>query len=391
MGQRKIEMTWRCSACGTVNLGRHKVCQSCGDPKDKAEKFEMPSDTRQAASVQDPELLKLAHAGKDWSCLHCGANVSATLNACTQCGANRQGERPPIAELPPDDPPPKTGLSGCWFVLIALFGLATGGLCMGGLATWWSERPRQLTVSALNWTTAVAVERYAAYDREGFAEQRPADAIEVKNVGPRHHHDEQVLDHYETEHYTEQVLDGYNQESYQEQVACGQDCVDVPQTCSETCSDDGNGFATCTESCSGGGQSCTTRYCSETRYRDVPRYRDEPRTREVPKYRSEPRYADWFTWKRWEWADNRTLSREGSTLPVQWPADAEIALKQGLGEREDERATRSGTYKVRLADKDGRGWWMELPDEATLNTFPLGSEHKARIIDDAVQLVSEAP
>ena len=386
MGQRKIEMTWRCSACSTVNLGRHKVCQSCGDPKDKDEKFEMPSNTRAVSTVQDAELLKLARAGKDWRCVHCGAHVSATLDACTQCGAKGSGGAGPTL---PDDPPPKKGLSGCMFAVLALGALAMGMFCMGVLDKLWEQRERSLTVSALSWSTSTEVQRYAAYPHEGFAEQRPDTALTVVNQGPRHHHDEQVLDHYETEHYTEQVLDGYNQESYQEQVACGQDCVDLPETCSETCSDDGNGFATCSESCSGGGQSCTTRYCSETRTRDVPRYRDEPRSREVPKYRSEPRSADWFTWTNWEWADNRTLSKDGEALPVLWPSEAELALKQGLAEGEDERVLRSGSFKVQLSDKGDGRWWMDVPDEATLNRYPLGSTHKAHIRDGVVELVAE--
>lgn len=385
MGQRKIEMTWRCSACSTVNLGRHKVCQSCGDPKDKDEKFEMPSNTRASATVQDPELLELARAGKDWRCEHCGAQVSATLAACTQCGARglRRAGQPPIF----DDPPSKKGLSGWKFVLLAAGAMVMGVLCAGELSTLWAERERDLTVSAVSWSTVVKVERYAAWPHEGFVEQRPDTAITVVNLGPRHHHDEQVLDHYETEHYTEKVLDGYDQESYQEQVSCGQDCVDLPETCTETCTDDGNGFASCSETCSGGGQSCTTRYCSETRTRDVPRYRDEPRSREVPVYRSEPRDADWFTWTHWEWAEHRSLQTRGEALPVVWPSDAELAFKQGLAEGEDERVERSGSFKVQLSDKGDGRWWTNVPDEAALNGFPLGSAHRARIREGVVELV----
>lgn len=385
MGQRKIEMTWRCSACGTVNLGRHKVCQSCGDPKDKDEKFEMPSNTAAASTVQDPELLRLARAGKDWRCAHCGAQVSATLDRCTQCGARGGPGRGPSLDL--DEPVVRRGPSAWLYVLLALGALVMGALCMGGIGALWAERERELTVSALSWSTVARVERYAARGHEGFAEQRPADALAVVNQGPRHHHDEDVLDHYETEHYTEAVLDGTDQETYQAEVPCGQDCVDLPETCTETCTDDGNGFASCTETCSGGGQRCTTRTCTETRTRDVPRYRDEPRTRQVPIYRSEPRYADWFTWTRWEWAEDRLLQDSGEALPVRWPSDAELALKQGLGEGEDERVTRSGSFKVQLSDNGSERWWMDLPDEAALNAYPLGSAHRGRVRDGVVEIL----
>jgi ribosomal protein L37E len=52
-GVRQIEMTWTCSSCGQQNLGRHKTCQQCGDPKDKSEKYEIPKDTAGAQGEQE--------------------------------------------------------------------------------------------------------------------------------------------------------------------------------------------------------------------------------------------------------------------------------------------------------------------------------------------------
>ena len=97
----------------------------------------------------------------------------------------------------------------------------------------------------------------------------------------------------ETETYFETVPDGFDTEQYTEQVPCGQDCTTTPETCTEHCTSDDNGFATCSQSCSGGGQSCTPRTCTETRTRQVPRTRQEARTREVRRYRAEPRTAEW--------------------------------------------------------------------------------------------------
>ena len=94
MSKRKIEMTWRCSACDTVNKGRHKVCQSCGDPKGADERFEMPQDTAQAATVTDAALLKLAHAGADWRCGRCDAHNSGARGSCSQCSAAREADSP---------------------------------------------------------------------------------------------------------------------------------------------------------------------------------------------------------------------------------------------------------------------------------------------------------
>ncbi|MCA9606483.1 MAG: hypothetical protein KC619_12845, partial [Myxococcales bacterium] len=70
---RKIEMHWVCSSCGHRNLGRHKSCQRCGDPKDASEPWLMPEDPGAAPSVTDPALLRQANAGPDWQCGYCGS------------------------------------------------------------------------------------------------------------------------------------------------------------------------------------------------------------------------------------------------------------------------------------------------------------------------------
>ena len=89
---RKIEMTWRCSACGRQNLGRFKVCQGCGDPKDASERYEMPSDTTAAPTVTDPTLLRMANAGPDWRCAYCGSDQRRSDDSCARCGApSREG------------------------------------------------------------------------------------------------------------------------------------------------------------------------------------------------------------------------------------------------------------------------------------------------------------
>ena len=389
MSKRKIEMTWRCSACDTVNLGRHKICQSCGDPKGADERFEMPQDTAQAATVTDPALLKLAHAGADWRCGRCDAHNSGGRSSCSQCGAAREGASEPRPPRPDAAPGPagSTPHAQRWVAaFITLVVLVFGGW---RLNLWLDERPRDVVVSELFWATTVQVERYAAYPHEGFAESRPDAAIDVVNKGPRHHHDEQVLDGYDTQHYTETVPDGFRTETYQEQVVCGEDCVDIPLSCSETCSPDDNGFATCTETCSGGGRSCSSRYCSETRTREVPKTREEPRTRQVPRYRAEPRYADWFTWRLWAWAPHRSVEERGDSLPVVWPDEAAVGLGVGLGAGEDERGAREGTFRVAFDDDEGERFWLTLPDEAALNAHPLGAERRIRVVEGVVTLVED--
>jgi hypothetical protein len=222
----------------------------------------------------------------------------------------------------------------------------------------------------------VQVERWAVRAREGFVENRPPEILDEVSLGPRVHHHEQVLDGYDTQHYTERVLDGYTSESYSAQVACGQDCTTTAPSCRERCSSNRNGFATCRTVCSGGGQSCRTRYCSESRTRQVPRYRNEPRTRQVPRYRSEPRFAEAYRWHLWAWGPQRMLVRRGTDEAPHWPSDDEVGLNRALGEGERERASRSGTYEVSLRDEDAATWGITPATEAEFIPFAPRSTHR---------------
>jgi hypothetical protein len=80
-------MTWRCSGCKRQNLGRYKSCQTCGNPKDASEEFEMPADTTLAPTVTDPTLLRMATAGPDWRCRFCGGDQRRSDQTCVSCGA----------------------------------------------------------------------------------------------------------------------------------------------------------------------------------------------------------------------------------------------------------------------------------------------------------------
>ncbi|MCE9579178.1 MAG: hypothetical protein K8W52_39005 [Deltaproteobacteria bacterium] len=93
-GERHIEMTWRCSACQHQNLGRHKVCQACANPKDGSEEYEMPANPERAASVTDAELMRMATAGPDWRCAYCGSDQRRLDASCATCGASIAAAEP---------------------------------------------------------------------------------------------------------------------------------------------------------------------------------------------------------------------------------------------------------------------------------------------------------
>ena len=395
VSRRKIEMVWRCSSCGHQNRGRDKECTHCGNPKDASEHFEMPSSTAAAPSVTDPALLRLAEAGPDWRCSYCGSDQRRLNNTCALCGAAiEQGTSTaqPGASGTDADGGAVSGLGAAarpgaaggaaaarlnamdmegddtldplaWgrglrrkrlrLALKVLAGLVVAGTTLFCGLGWWWTRPFDAVVQSSRWEHEVVVERYQVMGHEGFSEAQPAGAFDVTPLGQRHHHDEQVLDHYRTEHYTEQV-------------ACGEDCYSVAESCSEHCSSDSNGFATCETVCSGGGERCTTRYCSESRQR------------EVPVYRSEPRYATWYSWRVWEWVQARTLHREGAGPATVWPTDAEVALNTNVGAGERERATRVGRYSVTLHNEDGEVFELRPEQESEFTTYSAGRTLRVR-------------
>ena len=289
---RQIEMTWRCSTCSRSNLGRNMVCTGCGDPKDASEHYEMPSNTAVAPSVTDPALLRIATAGPNWRCTSCGSDQRRTDGNCVQCGDRprpRSTPRPAAPQAAYYDIPLERVFAIGLVIAVAVLAIAAVVAWVG------RERTYDAHVTAVHWEQRILVERYQIYTREGWRDDVSRDAFDIESLGQQFHHHEQVFDGYDAERYTDQV-------------ACGQDCRQLPEHCSESCTPNGNGFATCRTTCSGGGQSCETRYCTEWKIRHVPRYR------------SEPRYAERIRYRIWDWGHARTVSASGDDVDdVHWP------------------------------------------------------------------------
>jgi hypothetical protein len=365
MTERHIELTWRCTSCGGQNLGRHLVCTTCGGPKDDSEHYEMPADPSQVASVTDPELIKLATAGRNWRCAYCAGHVRAPDGTCAECGAGRDKGRPVAVGAPraalfaahPQAPPAadRRGLVRALVVaggvgLVALFGVVALALAVG-------SRPRPLRISqpdyrdlfadveSASWRHRVHVDRWQKVDREGFAETRPPEAFEVKSLGERVHHVDKVPDGTTTETYQEQETEHVT-ETYSEQEVCGQDCVPLPDNCRQECRDNGNGFATCSNVCTPGGQSCTPRHCTVQKTRTVPHTKMVTKTRVVPRFKDVERMAPYFSWRVWDWKEHRTFQTKGEGFATLWPSEQEIALNQNLGTGEKERERRVASYHV---------------------------------------------
>ena len=95
---RQIELKWNCAECSTKGIrGRDKQCPNCGSPREKGEmKMDGLASTaggyNPAPSVTDPKLLKLAYAGSDWFCSHCGSGNRGDGEQCVGCAAPRYGK-----------------------------------------------------------------------------------------------------------------------------------------------------------------------------------------------------------------------------------------------------------------------------------------------------------
>ena len=343
------------------------LCQSCGNPKDDSEVYEMPPDPSRVASVTDPRMLRQATAGANWRCAFCGSDARALDGSCAQCGAtSREGKAvaPRVArgpELAPARRVARSRLVLALAVVVALF--ACGIVSVVALRA----RPRSQTVVApsepeyrdvearaasARFEQSVIVERWTIVEKEGFDEQKPKDAMDVRSLGERVHHVDKVQEGTTTETYTETVTVMEN-ETYTEQEQCGQDCTTLPQSCHEECTNNQNGYATCHTVCSGGGQSCSPRFCSVTKTRMVPKPTQVQKTRTVPKMVDVPRMAPFFHWKQWDWQHNRTLTEKGTGYSLRWPDADAIGLNKGLKQGEKERERRTSEYVVDLAAADG--------------------------------------
>jgi len=414
MSERQIEMYWRCSSCNHRNLGRHMVCQQCKNAKDGSEQYEMPEDPSSAVTVTDEALLRMALAGPNWRCAYCESDQRALDGSCKNCGA----AVPELLPSAPDDTSdtseasaPRESLAakarrrpGCTalLVLAVVFGcccpcmmsskdVKAGGAAGAAQAVGGPEWSRSLKVTEVSWVHTVSVDRYQLVENEGFAEDRPEGALAVKAQGKRHHHDDEVLEGYETVYFTESVQRGYSTESYREDEPCGQDCETTPKKCKETCTSNRNGFATCKTTCTGGTRECSTRYCSVKKTRKVPRYVDERRSRQEPRYRSVPRSATWFTWKEWEWKFDRKVTASGATTETRWPTDAELRPVKPLAKGERERSERSGTYRVVLKDDANPPVTYTPTTLEEFQRFSLGSTHTVQKEGDRLTVIPSKP
>lgn len=234
-------------------------------------------------------------------------------------------------------------------------------------------RPKPILahVKEAHWIANVDVERRELVAHEGFAEDRPADAVEVKGAGTHVHHVDKVQDGFETETYTERVKDGFETETYTDYESKR---VTETYTDKERCGEDCSGF--------GSKRRCKPKYCDRTKTRTVSkqvpvtktrqkqRYKDVTKTRQVPKYKDVERSAPWFSWRAWEWVKNRTVKRTGDDAELTWPDERELAPPSPLAAGEEERTSRRTEAWIIVTVPDGTSQRFDVDPKALSDLGP---------------------
>lgn len=291
----------------------------------------MPDDTSRAAEVSDPKLIELARAGENWRCPYCQSDARDLHGECARCGGPRAHAARALTTA---------GVQGAARRVAASLGRASPRvwaalaavplIVVAGFLIQRSLRRFDAKVRGYGYNASFGVSQKLPLRREGFAEQRPATATAIEALGDRVHHYDKIPIGHKEESYQDKVSDGSTTETYSEREACGQTCSSSPRSCRNVCKSGKNGFATCNEVCTGGGQTCTTKYCSVTKTRSVPKYKWVTKTRTVQVYKSEPVYAPYFAWTVTDWASVRWVSLSGDGNVIAKPTLEQVGLPADL-------------------------------------------------------------
>jgi len=297
-----------------------------------------------------PRELALATQGPDWPCNYCSGTNNNEDIRCDNCGALRerefekpvslpqgQGARPSSTRVtaegdfvvPPVAPPRSVVSSAAHShndfpvnrsiyrtgpspkVIMGIAALVI--LFVGLMWLLFHKTEVQAEVASVGWVHQIHVDRYQVVEEEGFDEDQPSGAFEIRSHGTKFHHNDQVVDYYKKPHTTDREQCGTKIVGYTSPQASSND----------------NGTAT-----------VSTKPITEPKYCDVPCTHPD-----VPVYKDVPRYETWYTWNVWKWKHNRTVESSGYTVKTSWPGDDRVKLNNNLRKGEKERARREVRYK----------------------------------------------
>ena len=331
---RTIELKWNCTSCNSTGImGRYKRCPNCGSPREKGEMDMSGLHTdndgdgyNDAVSVTDDDLLNLANQGEDWFCSHCGSGNQDHHDSCNSCGAPRYGTKEEwhpmfsnknnpqskdddIFDSIPTIPKPKISQDALIKVLLGVLSILIISFII------WSRMTHDVTgeIRGVNWTHIITKQTWTAKTiREWKYEANLRPEIKPVNGSGERAGLAYIGNCRQEHHHYEEYQCGTKEESYE----CGSNksyqgtCTKSEKySCGETCSDNGNGFATCrTKYCSRSvSYSCQkTKFVSKTCYRTVPKYCDRSIERTKCSYRTQT------------WHTNGTYPSKGTDTQSYW-------------------------------------------------------------------------
>jgi hypothetical protein len=341
-----VENTWTCTTCQHSNKGRYMDCQGCGARREAGVQDEMPANAGEAPHVTDPERLKQAKAGAHWECEFCEGQTRDLHGNCQNCGGDRShefkrleleesasagrwddhlpkgevfrlsepeyvGKFPERVDIPAEPLP--------WWKRHKRKLIIGGSVAAGlGALTWlllWLFLPHHVnvTVDKIAWHYSVELRQRTTKSGEGWRSNMPSSSFDESCH--RKQKGTEDCNPYECNHRTE---------SYQ--------CRPHQCNCSTTCTSQANGYSKCSKSCSTCYDSCT-RQKHDTCYRQC------------------PVYADWCSYKYYEWPVIKQAGSSGDNHKVWWPK----MEKTGPHQRIDKHQR----YKVHFTD--GKERWKYTP------------------------------
>lgn len=244
-------------------------CKTCGSPKEKDEAYEMPTDTSAAPTVTDEAQLQEAQAGANWKCVYCGGSVRNLHGECQVCGGPKTAQAQagfvagtgtmsrsaPDAAGAADDPlalalaARRSNRRRIALVVLAVLGLFAGVML-------WIFLPHdvEVKVAAIRWERTVELQQRQTNHGTGWDDSMPAGSFNVS---------------CSTRQRGTEDCNPYTCNCRQETDYCSEEC-----NCRETCSDNGNGYATCTTTCSTCSHACGSHEECDTCYEQCPVYDD---------------------------------------------------------------------------------------------------------------------
>lgn len=292
-----VENTWTCDSCKEVNRGRDMKCKKCGSYKEKHEKYDT-SKNLTSAPVTDPELLKLAKAGPNWSCSFCKNDVRNKYGECSVCGGpktdaavedwhtNKSDSTEKLADhlgidneqyskfvegpkknKPVDDlsdvdrvietgnfesKPPQYSFSDEEKLLYAKIGAGLAGLGLLVFLLFWlfSYHSKLVTVTNTYWSHRANLSQRSTHHDTGWQDDEPASHFN---------------DVCETRQHGTHDCNPYDCNPHSVSYECNCHSVSDGESCHESCHSSGNGFSECEESCTPQSHTeCDS--CSRTEY-----------------------------------------------------------------------------------------------------------------------------